>query len=293
MYLKIPLFFVFLAALVTIVACQSKDETQTEQNQTNGEQANSQKPNDDAIPKDMRLIPAGDFIMGTSRSYSRAGQPKRTVYLDTYWIDTTEVTVAAYRRCVDAKACTPADTTKNNDCVMSLTTENNWSVPNREDHPINCVTWTQAKTFCEWVGKRLPTEAEWEKAARGNSGFDYPWGNIDEPSCDFAVMMQNDEDGCGRKSTWPVGSKKKGESSSGVLNMAGNVSEWTADWYAPKFDTSQTRNPQGPESGKTKVRKGGTFNSRFGLHIMPATRYDTFPDAAFAFLGFRCAKNAM
>ena len=143
-------------------------------------------------------------------------KPGRQVEVESFQIDKTEVTVAAYRRCVDAGSCSQPDTDRS--C--------NWRASGRGDHPINCVDWNQATTYCTWAGKRLPTEAEWEKAARGTDGRTYPWGNEWDAR---QAHASGTEDGYER--TAPVGSFPVGASLYGALDMVGNVWEWTADWY--------------------------------------------------------------
>ncbi|RME49580.1 MAG: protein kinase, partial [Deltaproteobacteria bacterium] len=161
-------------------------------------------------------IPRGCFDMGSYRG-EEDEQPVYKECFKDFYIDKTEVTVAQYQRCVDAGVCSSAlldqsDWGSDEAC--------NWGKPGREDHPINCVDWSQAKQYCQWVGGRLPTEREWEYAARGEGGWEYPWGDA-EADCDHAVMHDG-EDGCGAYSTMPVGSKPAGASPFGVLDMAGN-----------------------------------------------------------------------
>jgi formylglycine-generating enzyme required for sulfatase activity len=167
-----------------------------------------------SAPPGMLLVPAGEFIMGSSDSDPDAAddeKPQHTVYLDAFYIDETEVTNAQYRACVEAGACNaPADTT-------------DYDHADYAQHPVVYVSWGDADAYCLWAGKRLPAEAEWEKAARGTDGRTYPWGEgID---CDHAQYSE-----CGGR-TVPVGSKAKGASLYGALDMAGNVWEWVADWY--------------------------------------------------------------
>jgi hypothetical protein len=125
-------------------------------------------------------------------------------------------------------------------------------VPGREDHPINCISWAEASTYCGWAGtvahKRLPTEAEWEKAARGDDARIYPWGDVPLPSCTHVSMNEGPGGGCGNFSSLPVGSKPLGDSPYGVHDMAGGVWEWTADWYGV-YDVAEDDNPTGPSMG--------------------------------------------
>ncbi len=189
--------------------------------------------------EEMVRVPAGEFFMGCNKKVDMEckaeEKPGRRIYVGTFQIDKTEVTVEAYRRCVEAGSCSkPAGGT----C--------NWGKTGRERHPINCVDWEQARTYCQWAWKRLPSEAEWEKAARGTDGRKYPWGNdgygaagsvaniADETAkqahsgLTWAVTGYVD----GYAETAPVGSFPAGASPYGALDMIGNVWEWTADWNA-------------------------------------------------------------
>ncbi len=116
----------------------------------------------------------------------------------------------------------------------------NWGYLNRDNHPINCVAWDQAKSFCKWAGGRLPTEAEWYAEASNGGERMYPWGDI-KATCDYAVMCGSGGNGCGRGSTWPVCSKEKGNSVSGLCDMSGNLAEWTSSWFDKKYNSRVVR----------------------------------------------------
>ncbi|MBK9031758.1 MAG: SUMF1/EgtB/PvdO family nonheme iron enzyme [Myxococcales bacterium] len=164
-------------------------------------------------PTGMVLVPAGEYLIGRTGE-DAFGAPLQAVTLQGFYIDKTEVTVAAYGRCVAAGACTVPGV--DDSCPAQ---SGNWGKPDRADHPVNCVSFAQALTYCNWLGKRLPANDEWEKAARGTDGRTYPWGE-QTPSCKRAVIK-----GCTRGITAPVGSRPAGASPYGLLDMAGNVRE--------------------------------------------------------------------
>jgi formylglycine-generating enzyme required for sulfatase activity len=189
-------------------------------------------------------VPAGEFTMG-SDSGELGEKPVHTVYLDAFWIDQTEVTNEMYAKCVQAGQCNPP----------GISTINYFSILSYAKHPVVYVDWKMANAYCSWAGRRLPTEAEWEKAARGTGAFTYPWGEgID---CDKA----NFQSSCVGE-TSPVGSYEKGKSPYGAYDMAGNVWEWVNDWYDdPYYQSSPLSNPLGPDSGKYRGSRGGCWAS--------------------------------
>ena len=205
-------------------------------------------------------------------------KPGREVELSAFGIERTEVTITQYRACVEDGACKIPETDGSS---------YNWGKPERALHPVNGIDWSDALTFCKWVGRRLPTEAEWEKAARGTSGGVYPWGQA-QPTCDRVVMNEGAM-GCGKGTTAPVGTKPTGESPYGVLDMSGNVAEWTADWYsATAYSTGRTTNPTGPASGTARVARGGSFANAPTL-LRAGVRAGGPPGIRAGGLGFRCA----
>lgn len=231
-------------------------------------------------PPGMVEVPGGPFEMGSNIHPNE--MPIRQVEVDRFWMDATEVTVQAYAACVDAGPCSEP----------SSGTGCNWEAAGRENHPVNCVTWSQATAYCEWVDggtKRLPTEAEWEKAARGTDARAYPWGDSPAPpSCSHAVMLY----GCGMGSTWPVGIKTMGDSPYGAHDMAGNVWEWVADWYAGSYDESETDNPTGPETGWMRILRGASWkDDPAKISFRAAHRNDYDPTDISDAVGFRCART--
>ena len=225
--------------------------------------------------KEMVYVPAGEFVMGSreGEGYSEE-HPQRRVYLDGYWMDKTEVTVGEYRRFCGATG-------------RSMPKAPKWGW--QESHPMVNVSWNEASAYAQWAGKRLPTEAEWEKAARGADGRKYPWGN-QEPGSSRCNL---DGRGDGHEYTAPVGSFPSGSSPYGCMDMAGNVWEWCADWYDPNYyKNGPTRNPKGPNSGESRVVRGGSWYYYSRL-VRCAYRFSSRPPfRSYDFLGFRCARDS-
>ena len=231
-------------------------------------------------------VPAGEFIMGCDIDKDPVcefapDEAIHTVYLDKFAIDKYEVTFRRYQKCVDAGICTPP----------AVGGALNYGWPNTEMFPVNGVTWHQAKTFCEFEQRRLPTEAEWEKAARGTEANTYPWGE-QAPSCELAVIdgPNAGELGCKTGNTFNVGSKPAGASPYGAMDMAGNLWEWTADWHdANYYQQSPNYNPKGPSTGLYKTARGGDFFTRRGFEIRTTSRFPYEPSDYSIAVGFRCA----
>jgi len=218
----------------------------------------------------MVLVPAGEFTMGSDNSSEQVHQ----VQLDAFWIDVYEVTNALYKKCVDAGKCQPPNPTK------SYTRDLYYGNAQYDNYPVIYVSWDDANTFCEWAGKRLPTEAEWEKAARGTDGRIYPWGNT------FDKNLLNLSEG-GKGDTTAVGRYPAGASPYGVMDMAGNVWEWVNDWYDANYYASSPReNPKGPTLGNSRVLRGGSFVG----YVRAASRYSNRPVSRDSSFGFRCAQ---
>ena len=203
------------------------------------------------------------------------------VVLSDFWIDRTEVTVGAYGQCVEAGACT----------ALRQPGAKAWT--RAADLPMTLVTWDDAARFCTWRGARLPTEAEWERAARGWAGRTYPWGHVLNPKlCNhgrFAWDPLDDDDGFAELA--PVGSFPAGATPEGVVDLAGNVEEWVADWYAPGYGSEQAVDPRGPESGELRVVRGGSYQSGRPWLRAAARSYDV-PARRRSWRGFRCARSA-
>ena len=195
----------------------------------------------------MVYVPWGFFKMGSDIKFDE--QPVHYIQLDAYWIDRTEVTNAMYASCVSSGTCT--------DIIITSTATNDPYYGNGmfDNYPVMYVSWNQANTYCQWVGGRLPTEAEWEKAARGTDGQIYPWGNgAPNPT------MANYSHQIG--STTEVGSYSAGASPYGALDMAGNVWEWVMDFYDSEYySMSPSINPPGASSGFSHVLRGGSWSS--------------------------------
>lgn len=225
----------------------------------------------------LHKIPAGPFMMG-SENGDPDEKPAHQVTLDAFWIDETEITNRMYTLCVAQSKCQPpAD--KN-----SLTRKPYYGESHYADYPVMNVSWNDAKTYCEWAGGELPSEAQWEKAARGPSGRTYPWGeSID---C-FSANYNN----CSAD-TSKVGAYPNGRSFYGMADMAGNVAEWVADWYSDSYYASApSSNPPGPDSGEGRVIRGGSLaNDRFFVRSADRDKLD--PRYGMFNTGFRCALSS-
>ncbi len=233
---------------------------------------------------EMVLVEGGVFLMGSD---SGGGDeiPAHIANLNTFYIDKYEVTNEDYRACVADSGC---ELPKNTRYYIQ---------PNHPDHPVVYVTWEMANAYCEWRDARLPTEAEWEKAARGTNSFNYPWGtlfqrnalNYCEQNCEYswADPLGND----GYTMTAPVGSYEYGISPYGAYDMAGNVAEWVFDWYADDYYRNSDRdNPSGPESGLYRVLRGGSWYNK-ALDVQTFNRSSLRPNVGYNYTGFRCAAS--
>jgi len=235
----------------------------------------------------MCVIPAGEFWMGCNRMEDEDcrdnEKPYHKLMISGFMMDKFEVTAGEYRKCMEDGVCSQPAAIEN--C--------NYDDTSAVNHPINCVDWKQADAYCSWAGKRLPTEAEWEKAARGVKGGKYPWGNTESSDCDRAVMDYFGC-GCGTGGTLPVGSKPGGISPFRVMDMAGNVWEWTSDWYDENYyKDTPVIDPRGPINGLFKVVRGGGWNSTNKKNAL-RTSFRNFyylEDRFSDDLGFRCARS--
>ncbi|MEE4195927.1 MAG: SUMF1/EgtB/PvdO family nonheme iron enzyme [Anaerolineae bacterium] len=234
---------------------------------------------------EMVYVPAGSFIMGDDDTYNAI--PEHEVYLDAYWIDKYEVTNEQYAVCVENGACTEPKR------LRSFTRTEYYGTEEYANYPVNYFDWFQAEAYCQWVGGSLPTEAQWEKAARGTDGRTYPWGEA-EQNCDLANFKIGSV--CVGDTT-EVGSYPAGISPYGVLDMVGNVSEWIADWYDEDYyENSPFENPSGPVNGIYRVTRGSDWSSGTSSStVVNQIAYrdyadpsltDTWDDYRF---GFRCA----
>jgi formylglycine-generating enzyme required for sulfatase activity len=230
----------------------------------------------------MVFVPAGEFLMGSKEDYpyDNGEHPQHTVYVSEFWIDKTEVTNEQYDRCLAASVCQASRSRYAGYYDHFL---------KGADQPAVWVSWHDAQAYCEWARKRLPTEAEWEKAARGTDGRKYPWGNSFDGS---KVNVHGTGAGDGYPETAPVGSYPEGASPYGALDMEGNVSEWCQDWYDNNYyASSPQRDPQGPSSGSRRVVRGSACSSNERI-VRAAARHARDPDGRARCLGFRCVSQS-
>jgi len=225
----------------------------------------------------MVAIPGGTFLMGGG-SKTKEGASYEVV-LSPYWIDVTEVTIEEYMRCVDAGQCSEPSV-PDTQCVKLSSGKN---------RPANCVSWQNAVDYCTWVGKRLPTEAEWEFAATGGENRRFPWGKAAPDDSRVHWSGNCGYVACGGAPI-AVGERPSGDSPFGVADMAGNVSEWVLDWHGD-YPTQRKTNPRGPEGGKRRVIRGGSWDTSTEDSISTTARSRAWPQIQVAAIGFRCASS--
>jgi formylglycine-generating enzyme required for sulfatase activity len=262
-------------------------------------------------PATMVEIPGGSFFMGSDEDLPTE-RPAHRVTVSPFCIGTYEVTTEDYKACVDRGDCKRAGMTNEWDKITDHERKaldpvcNGHDPEDRAKHPINCVDWQMATDYCKAGEERLPTEAEWEFAARGPDGRKYPWGD-DPPSAGLlnacgkecvawasknrvpqeAAMYPEDD---GWPTTAPVGSFPKGASRYGLLDVVGNVWEWVSDWYGP-YTNEEGHDPRGPESGESKVIRGGGWNGAYPAWVRPSFHYHANAKNRSHGVGFRCAKS--
>jgi len=236
------------------------------------------------------LIPEGNFMMGCSKGDTacykdESQQGGVSVFVPTFYIDNYEVTVSDYKRCAEVGKCRIPEPEF---C--------NYVAKDHDKHPMNCVKWQDAHDYCTFVGKRLPYEAEWEKAARGGTSSPYPWGSA--ASCKEAIIndgrttgsVKGVLDGCGEDGTFPVGSRQA--NSFGLFDIHGNVVEWVENWYDPEALISiyAKGDLKGPNSGNKRVARGGSWDDK-APNLRSSFR-DARPVTQWGgSLGFRCARD--
>jgi formylglycine-generating enzyme required for sulfatase activity len=217
------------------------------------------------------LIPAGNFVMGDDEN-----SPRREIYLDAFSMDRYEVTVGRYAKFLEAGGKKPDDFPESD-------------VKKFGDFAVVGIDWHDANNYCRWANKRLPTEAEWEKSARGNDGRKYPWGS-EQPTPAHARFGVSSTKAVYPDGVSEVGRYPKGIGPFGMYDLAGNASEWVADWYAPGFSRAQSRNPKGPDSGTARVVRGGGWMDP-AERITATKRMYVSPDERMEDIGFRCARD--
>ena len=238
----------------------------------------------------MALVPAGEFTMGSDRGQADE-RPEHVVDLDEFYCDKYEVTNAQFLAFMNAIAAN-ADAEDNrlmeldDSGVQIRMVEESFELKTAAvaRRPVVEVSWHGARAYCEWMGGRLPTEAEWEKAARGIDGRKYPWGTqIDRPRANYKGLFSTAVE---------VGSYPRGSSPYGICDMAGNVWEWVADWYSSAYYAeSPDRNPTGPESGAFRVIRGGAWGTD-GAYLRSSYRMGLSPESTDDSIGFRCVRDA-
>jgi len=309
------LFFIIFLVIISIVSCDNSTKSSNNIDTGEGYEWVAGEYNINCVPSptgkggDMCFVPKGEFKHGCNEAIDDEciviEYPFHWKMLESFWVDKYEVTIENFQKCVNAGVC------NNNDEGFphydeyrvkrvyegeDLYTKCNLNDPEKSGHPMNCVTWYGAEAYCEWVGKRLPTEAEWEKAARGTDGRKYPWGNEDI-SCEYAVYTEGDNS-CEIRDTQPVGSKEKGISPYGCYDLSGNVGEWTSeelDYYRPDeddiiYDYPDSKILYSYEILPEMVYRGGGFKYEKRL-FRCSVRALMGVESLHYNVGFRCVKN--
>lgn len=274
-----PVLGCVLSLSLLCAAC-SEDPPTTEADTESGEETSSEPEEPIFFPPGTKLIPEGDVWRGCLEDDAECDaneQPGGWVHVSAFFIDRFEVTAGDYNECVDDGVC--QDTMNDPDCNLQA---------GRFDHPINCVTYDMAAGYCAWRGLRLPTEAEWERAARGDELLKYPWGE-QAPDCSLASVAE-----CNLDLTVPVGSKRNGDSPFGIADMAGNVTEWVSDFYSADYYAASEGedDPRGPSDGQMRTLKGSAFTVP---GTFPAQRISqrnaAEPGTVSRIYGVRCARD--
>lgn len=314
-YTKICLPIAMTVLMVICAACSNSTVEEDEQDK--------EVPDLEKILKDMVFIPAGEFLMGGPEGEGAYDEhPQHVVYLDDFYLDKYEVTNAQFKEFVDATGYMTDAERKGYGYVWNpkeyrrtswtLRTFRgvNWRRPNawrdnesfsnkpypdawenynimdKMNHPVMQVSWNDAQAYAKWAGKRLPTEAEWEKVARGTNGRKWPWGN--KFDLDIGGVTTHTHIG-GSYGPLSVGCFPTGVSLYGVYNLTGNVQEWVSDWYASDYYMhSPQNNPTGPETGQFRVLRGGSWRQFKSHHVLSANRAYQVPGYRSNFVGFRC-----
>jgi formylglycine-generating enzyme required for sulfatase activity len=286
------LYFSAILMMAVCVSCSQAETSSTPTAQPTKEATATSLPTE-VQPEvvEMVTIPAGEFEMGCDPDHNGGYDclenelPLHTVSLDAFTIDKYEVTNAQYAQCVAGGVCVaPSD-------FSSYSRESYYEDPDYANYPVVNVNWSDAEAYCTWAGKRLPTEAEWEKAARGRTVRAYPWGDWD-PNCSLANSFSPTKDNFCVGDTSEVGSCPDGASPYEAMDMAGNVMEWVADWYdGDYYYDSPDENPPGSSDGTTRVVRGGGWYQRWGV-LRTAFRVGFDPEQGVPDMGFRCASDA-
>ena len=247
----------------------------------------------------MVYVPAGEFEMGSTRG-ARDEQPVHTVSLDAFWIDRTEVTNAQFAAFLNEQGNqVEGDVTwlalEDEDSLIEQVGPEYRAKHGYADHPVIEVSWYGAAAYCDWAQVRLPTEAEWEYAARGPEGREFPWADEFDGTrlnyCDANCQEEwaDDRFDDGYATTAPAESYPRGASWCDALDMAGNAAEWVADWYADYLPKRQV-NPKGPSFRDFRVVRGGSWYN-VSIFVRSAVRSPVSPGVSFSKIGFRCARD--